>query len=123
VGSFLEDISMRYTAFGLGIATGVLELAGAIIGLGVAGVGFTSNGGGLLPATLGVGMVIPLAVATIFCAVAIMFVRDSRPLGLIIAAAALGAVVAGGPFALIGGGVGLLVARLTFRIDRAAALT
>jgi len=113
---------MRYSAFGLGVAAGVLELAGSILGLGVAGVAFAFGGGGIIPATTGVGIAMSLAVATIFCAVAIMFVRDARPIGLVIAVASVGAAVAGGPFAVAGGGLGLLVAWLTFRIDRTAAL-
>ncbi len=113
---------MRYTAFGLGVAAGVLELAGAIMGLGIAGVAFSFGGGGIIPATIGVGMAMTLAVATIFCAVAVMFVRDPRPLGIVIAVASVGAAIAGGPYAVIGGCVGLLAAWLTFRIDRTAAL-
>jgi hypothetical protein len=114
---------VRYSAFGLGIAAGVLELGGAIMGLGIAGVAFAfGGGGGIIPATTGVGLAMTLAVATIFCAVAIMFVRDARPIGLMIAVASVGAVVAGGPFAAFGGGLGLLAAWLTFRIDRTAAL-
>ena len=113
---------MRYTAFGLGLSAGVLELAGAIMGLGIAGVAFSFGGGGLIPATVGVGMAMALAVATIFCAVAIVFVRDARPLGLVIVVASVGAAVAGGPWALIGASTGLVAAWLTFRIDRTAAL-
>jgi hypothetical protein len=113
---------VRYSAFGLGIAAGVLELGGAIMGLGIAGVAFAFGGGGIIPATTGVALAMTLAVATIFCAVAIMFVRDARPIGLMIAVASVGAVVAGGPFAAFGGGLALLAAWLTFRIDRTAAL-
>jgi hypothetical protein len=100
----------------------VLELAGAIMGLGIAGVAFAFGGGSLFPTTVGVGMAMTLAIATIFCAVAIMFVRDARPLGLVIGAASVGAAIAGGPFAAIGAVVGLVVAWLTFRIDRTASL-
>ncbi len=113
---------MRYGAFGLGIAAGVLELAGAIMGLGIAGVAFSFGGGGLFPTTIGVGMAMAFAIGTIFCAVAIMFVRDPRPLGLVIAVASVGAAIAGGPFAAIGGALGLIASWLTFRIDRTGAL-
>jgi hypothetical protein len=113
---------MRYTAFGLGVAAAVLELTGAIIGLGVAGVGFVFGGGGVLPLTIGVGMAMSLAVATLFCSVPIMFVRDPRPLGLVIAVAGVGSAVAGGPFVMFGAGLALVSGWLTFRIDRTAAL-
>jgi len=113
---------MRYTAFGLGVAAAVFQLAGAIMGLGVAGVGFLFGSGGIAPATVGVGMTLSLAIATLFCAVAIMFVRDPRPLGLVIAVAGIGAAIAGGPWVLFGGGLALAAGGLTFRIDRTAAL-
>lgn len=113
---------MRYGAFALAVLAGVLELAGAIGGLGIRGIGFAFGGGGLLPASLGVGIAITMAIATIFCAVAIMFVRDARPLAAIIVFAAVGAAIAGGPFAAIGGLVGLASAALTFRLDRTASL-
>jgi hypothetical protein len=112
---------MRYGAFALGIFAGVLELTGAVLGLGIAGVGFVFGGGGLLSASTGVGMAMLLAVATIFCAVAIMFLRDPRPVGILIAVAAVGAVLAGGPFAAAGGLIGLGAAALTFRLDRNAS--
>lgn len=113
---------MRYAAFALGILAGVLQLAGAIGGLGIRGVGFAFGGGGLVPASMGVGMAITLAIATIFCAVAIMFVRDARFLAGIIVIASVGATIAGGPWAAIGGLIGLGAAALAFRLDRAAAL-
>jgi hypothetical protein len=113
---------MRYGAFALGILAGVLELAGSIGGLGIRGIGFTFGGGGLIPASLGVGMAISMAIATIFCAVAIMFVRDARPLAAIIVFASVGAAIAGGPFAAIGGLVGLGSATFAFRLDRTASL-
>jgi hypothetical protein len=112
---------MRYGAFALGILAGVLELTGAVLGLGIAGVGFFFGGGGLLSASTGVGMAMLLAVATVFCAVTIMFVRDPRPVGILIAVAAVGAVLAGGPFAAAGGLIGLGAAALTFRLDRNAS--
>jgi hypothetical protein len=113
---------MRYTAFGLGVAAAVLELAGSIMGLGIAGVGFLFGGGGIGSATLGVGMTISLAIGTLFCAVAIMFVRDPRPLGLVIAVAGVAAAVAGGPWVLFGGGLALLAGWFAFRVDRTASL-
>ena len=113
---------MRWTAFGLGIAAGVLELAGAIMGLGIAGVAFSFGGGGIIPLTIGVGMAMTFAVATIFLSVAILFVQDARPIGLVILVASLGVAIAGGPWALIGAATGLIAASLTFRIDRTVAL-
>ena len=113
---------MRYAAFALGILAGVLELAGAIGGLGIRGVGFAFGGGGLIPASMGVGMAITMAIATIFCSVAVMFVRDARPLAMVIIFAAVGATLAGGPFAAIGGAIGLCSAALAFRLDRSASL-
>jgi predicted signal transduction protein with EAL and GGDEF domain len=113
---------MRYGAFALGILAGALELAGAIGGLGIRGVGFAFGGGGLIPASLGVGIAISMAIATIFCAVAIMFVRDARPLAAVIVFGSIIAAIAGGPFAAIGGLVGLGSAALVFRLDRRASL-
>ena len=113
---------MRYGAFALGILAGVLELAGAIGGLGIRGVGFAFGGGGLIPASVGVGMAMTMAIATIFCAVAIMFVRDARLLAGIIIFASVGAAITGGPFAAIGAVVGLCAAALAFRLDRTASL-
>jgi hypothetical protein len=101
---------------------GVHELAGAIGGLGIRGIGFAVGGGGLIPASLGVGIAISMAIATICCAVAIMFVRDARPLAAIIVFASLVATIAGGPFAAIGGLFGLGAAGLAFRLDRTASL-
>lgn len=112
---------MRYGAFALGILAGVLELTGAVLGLGIAGVGFVFGGGGPLSATTGVGMAMLLAIATIFFAVAIAFVRDPRPIGILIGVAAAGAVLAGGPFAVAGALVGLGAAVLTYRLDRNAS--
>ncbi len=113
---------MRYGAFALGILAGVIELSGAIGGLGMRGIGFAFGGGGLIPASLGVGMAITMAIATIFCAVAIMFVRDARPLAAIIVFASVGAALTGGPFAAIGSIVGLASAALAYRLDRSASL-
>ena len=72
---------MRYLSFFLGVVAGVFELAGAIMGLGIAGVGFVFAAGGPLPPSMGVGLAMVLAIASIFIAVAIMFVRDARPSG------------------------------------------
>lgn len=113
---------MRVSAFLLGVFAGIFELAGSILGLGVAGVGFVFGGGGLLSVSTGVGMAMVLAVATIFAAVAVMLVRDARQLAILIAVAATGAIVAGGPFALPGGLMALGAAWLAFRLDLSAAL-
>ena len=104
---------MRYTAFFLGVTAGVLELAGAIMGLGIRGVGFVFARWRPLPTSMGVGFAIILAIATIFVAVAIMFVRDARPLGLfLIVFASVGAAIAGGPFAVPGALCGMAAAVL-----------
>jgi predicted signal transduction protein with EAL and GGDEF domain len=113
---------MRYAAFALGILAGTLELAGAIGGLGIRGIGFAFGGGGLVPASLGVGIAMTMAIATIFCAVAIMFVRDARFLAAMIIFASIVATLAGGPFAAVGGVVGLCAAGLAYRLDRSANL-
>jgi len=113
---------MRYTAFGLGVAAAVLQLAGSIMGLGIAGVGFLFGSAGIASATLGVGMTISFAIATLFCAVAIMFVRDPRPLGIVIVVAGVGAALAGGPWVLVGTALALMSGWFTFRLDRTAAL-
>lgn len=113
---------MRYAAFALGILAGVLELAGAVGGLGIRGIGFAFGGGGMISASLGVGMAMTMAIATVFCAVAVMFVRDARLLAAVIVFAAVGAAIAGGPFAALGGIVGMCAAALAFRLDRSASL-
>lgn len=114
---------MRYAAFFLGVLSGVLELAGAIMGLGIAGVGFYFfSWGGPLPPSMGVGFAIILAIATVFLATAVMFVRDARPLALMLIVASVGAGLAGGPFAVPGAIAGLLAAVLAYRIDREQAL-
>jgi len=89
---------MRYAAFFLGVTAGVFVLAGAIMGLGI------------------------VAIATIFIAVAFMFVRDSRPLALLMIVASVGAGIAGGPFALPGALAGMASAVLAYRLDREKSL-
>jgi hypothetical protein len=113
-------MTMRYAAFLLSVLAGVGELAGSIIGLGVARAGFAFGGGGLIDASTAVGMAMVLGVATIFAAVAVMLVRDPRPAGILIAVAALGCAVAGGPWAAVAAAVALGAAFLTGRIDRTA---
>jgi hypothetical protein len=113
---------MRYTAFFLGVLAGVLELAGAIMGLGIAGAGFVFSPGGLLAPSLGVGVAITMAIGTIFLATAVMFVRDARPIALILLAASIGAGLAGGPFAVPGAIAGIASAAFAYRLDRTAAL-
>ena len=113
---------MRYASFFLGLTAGVLELAAAILGLGVAGVGFIFAAGGPLPLSMGVGFAMVLAVATIFLAVGFMFVRDSRPLALFLVVVSVAAGVAGGPFAVPGSLVGVTAATLAYRLDRSRAL-
>jgi hypothetical protein len=113
---------VRYTAFFLGVTAGVLELAGAIMGLGIRGVGFVFAPAGPLPTSMGVGFAMILAIATIFTAVAIMFVRDARPLGLFLIVASVGAAIAGGPFAVPGALCGMAAAVLAYRLDREKAL-
>ena len=113
---------MRYLSFFLGVLAGVLELAGAIMGLGIAGVGFVFTASGPLPPSMGVGFAIIMAIATIFLAVAVMFVRDARPAGLMLIVASVGAGIAGGPFAVPGGLAGILAAVLAYRLDREKTL-
>ena len=113
---------MRYAAFFLGVLSGVLVLAGAIMGLGIAGVGFVFAVGGPLPASMGVGFAIVLAIATIFLAVGVMFVRDARPIGLMLIVVSVGAAIAGGPFAVPGALAGIAAAFLAYRLDRVKAL-
>jgi hypothetical protein len=113
---------MRYAAFFLGVTAGVLELAGAIMGLGVAGVGFVFAAAGPLPLSMGVGFAMILAIATIFIAVAIMFVRDARLLALFLIVVSVGAAIAGGPFAVPGALTGMAAAALAYRLDREKAL-
>ena len=113
---------MRYLSFLLGVVAGVFELAGAIMGLGIAGVGFVFAVGGPLPPSMGVGFALILAIATIFLAVAVMFVRDARPLGLVLIVASVGAAIAGGPFTVPGALAGMLAAALAYRLDRTKAL-
>jgi len=113
---------MRYAAFFLGVLSGVLVLAGAIMGLGIAGVGFVFAAAGPLPLSMGVGFAMILAIATIFTAVAIMFVRDARPLGLFLIVVSVGAAIAGGPFAVPGALAGMAAAVLAYRLDREKAL-
>jgi len=113
---------MRYAAFFLGVTAGVFVLAGAIMGLGIAGVGFLFAAAGPLPRSMGVGFAMILAIATIFIAVAFMFVRDSRPLALLMIVASVGAGIAGGPFALPGALAGMASAVLAYRLDREKSL-
>ncbi len=113
---------MRYAAFFLGVVAGVLELAGAIMGLGIAGVGFLFSAAGPLPASMGAGIGIVMAVATVFLAVAVMFVRDARPLALSLIVVSVGAAIAAGPFAVPGALAGMAAAVLAYRLDREKAL-
>ena len=108
---------MRYSAFFLGVLAGVLELAGAIMGLGIAGVGFVFGPQAMLPTSLGVGFAMACAIASIFVATLIMFVRDARPLALFLMVASVGAALAGGPYAVPGALSGALAAALAFRLD------
>lgn len=113
---------MRYATFFVGILAGILELAGAIMGLGIAAVGFAFGGGGPISASVGVGITMVLAIATLFGAVLVMFVRDARPLAMLILGASIGAATAGGPFAVPGAICGLVAATLAYRLDRSAAM-
>jgi glucan phosphoethanolaminetransferase (alkaline phosphatase superfamily) len=108
---------VRYAAFFLGVLAGVLELAGAIMGLGIAGVGFVFGPRALLPTSLGVGFAMACAIASIFAATLIMFVRDARPLAIFLMVASVGAALAGGPYAIPGSLSGALAAALAFRLD------
>ena len=114
---------MRYAAFLLGVIGGVIELAGAVMGLGIAGIGFLFGPAGIGSTSLGVGFAMVLAVATIFAAVGLMFIRDPRQLAIVIAVAAVGAGLAGGPYAAIGAVVAIGAAALAYRVDRAVALS
>lgn len=114
---------MRLASFLLSLFGGVVELAGAIMGLGVAGVGFLFVGGGVLSASMGVGIAMVLGVATIFGSVAVMLVHDPRPVGILIGVAALGAAVAGGPYAALGSLVAGASAWLAFHLDPRASET
>ena len=108
---------MRYAAFFMGVLAGVLELAGAIMGLGIARVGFVFGPTAPLPTSMGVGLAIVLAIASIFTAVTIMFVRDARPLGLFLIVVSIGAGLAGGPYAVPGAIAGATGALLALRLD------
>ena len=113
---------MRYAAFFFGVLAGVFELAGAIMGLGIARVGFVFGPSAPLPTSMGVGLAIMLAIASIFTAVAVMFVRDARPLGLFLIVVSVGAGLAGGPWAVPGAAAGVTAAFLALRLDRVRPL-
>ncbi len=108
---------MRYWSFFSGVLAGVLMLAGAIMGLGIAGLGFVFGPQAILPTSIGVGFAMMLAIASIFAAVAVMFVRDARPIGLFLAVIAVTAAIAGGPWVLPGMVAGLVSGTLAYRID------
>lgn len=108
---------VRYGAFFFGVMAGVLILAGAIMGLGIAGVGFVFGPQAAFPTSMGVGFAIVCAIAAIFTATAIMFVRDVRLLGLFLVVISVGAAIAGGPWAVPGAVTGLLSAFLALRVD------
>jgi hypothetical protein len=108
---------VRLASFLLGLFGGVVEVAGAIIGLGVAGVGSLFVSWGVLSASMGVGFAMVLGVATIFGSVGVMLVHDPRPLGILICVAALGAAGAGGPYATLGALMAGASAWLAFRLD------
>jgi glucan phosphoethanolaminetransferase (alkaline phosphatase superfamily) len=108
---------VRYGAFFFGVLSGVFILAGAIMGLGIGGIGFVFGPAAPLPTSMGVGFAIMCAIASIFVAVLIMFVRDVRPIGLFLVVVSVGAAIAGGPWAVPGAVSGLLAAFLTFRVD------
>ncbi len=108
---------MRYASFLLGVAAGVFELAGAIMGLGIARIGFVFGPNAPLPTSMGVGLAMTLAIASIFVATAIMFVRDARPLGIFLIVVSVGAGLAGGPWALPGAIAGVAAGALALRLD------
>lgn len=108
---------MRYASFFFGVMAGVFILAGAIMGLGIAGVGFVFGHGAMLPTSMGVGIAIVMAITAIFTAVAIMFVRDVRPLGLFLVVISVGAALAGGPYVVPGAAASLLSGFLAVRLD------
>ncbi|MFN8629235.1 MAG: hypothetical protein U0838_02630 [Chloroflexota bacterium] len=110
---------MRYTAFFLAVAAGVGELAGSMMGLGMAGVGFAFGGGGLIDPSTVVGIAIVMAIGSIFAGVAVMMARDPRPYGAFVGMCAVGAAVAGGPWSAVAATLGLASALLTLRVDRA----
>jgi hypothetical protein len=110
---------VRYVAFFLAIFAGVGELAGSMMGLGMAGVGFVFGGGGAIDASIGVGVAIMFAIGSIFAGVALMLARDPRPFGLFVGICAVGAAVAGGPWAAGAAVLGIAAALASLRIDQA----
>ena len=113
----------RYGAFFIAVGAGGLELAGAILGLGILRHGFLFGPGGIGSASTGVGFGLACALATILIGVLLMFRRQTRFLaGMIAVAAGLGTLAAGPAFGLAGL-VALIAARLAWRIDPAAPLS
>jgi hypothetical protein len=108
---------VRYGAFFLGVLAGVLMLAGGIMGLGIAGAGFVFGPGAPLPTSMGVGIVIMFAIASIFSATLSVFMRDTRPVGVFLVVVAVGAAIAGGPWVTPGAVFGLLAGALALRVD------
>ena len=63
-----------------------------------------------------------MAIGTIFLATMVMFVRDARPIALVLLVASIGAALAGGPYAVPGALAGIASALFAYRLDRTQAL-
>jgi hypothetical protein len=110
---------MRYVAFFLAVFAGVGELAGSMMGLGMARVGFAFGGGGIIDVSTGVGIAMTLAIGSIFGGVGMMLARDPRPFGLFVGICAVGAAITGGPWTALAAVLGLGAAFASLRVDRA----
>jgi len=116
-------VGVRFGAFFLAVAAGGLEIAGAVLGLGILQRGFLFGPGGFGSTATGVGFGLACALTTIVCGVLLMYRRETRFLaGMVALAAGLGTLAAGPAFGLAAL-VALVAATLAWRIDPAAPLS
>jgi hypothetical protein len=110
-------VSFLVAVFGAG-----LELFGAIVGQGMLGEGMLFGAAGPGTAILGALVGIACALVSLVAGVLLMFVRDVRPLAVLIVVAGLFGSLAAGPQFALGAGVTCIGAVIALSVDRSASL-
>ena len=119
----LETMGRRFLAF-LAALLGVAGmLFGAIYGQGMAGTGMFFGAAGVDTATVGAFIGIATAGVTLVAAILLMFVRDVRPLAVVLALAGVVGTLAAGLLFGVGALLAILGSAIALTVDREAPLT
>jgi hypothetical protein len=119
----METMGRRFVAFLLALFGVAVMLFGAIYGQGMAGTGMFFGAAGVDTATMGAFIGMAAAGVTLVAAILLMFVRDVRPLVVVLlVAGAVGTLAAGLLFG-VGALLALLGSLVALTVDREAPLT